>query len=189
MPVPTPTSRMRPPTRSAAAIEVLAALRERRAEDEIVDRSKARPLRIGLRHRVVAQLARHRHVTLLPYNFPDAACPSCAMSAARIVANDAGLCGVVIKYFFDSHSQTTGRKPASADLFPPAPPPAAGIGRIGHILDESAAQHPRLAVRRVIEHAGLPGRNPVLAAGQFDLDPLRRNGAARPAAAAASSAP
>ena len=37
-------------------------------------------------------------------------------------------------------------------------------------LDEAAAEHARLALGRVVEHAGLAGRNAVLAVDQFDLD-------------------
>src|SRR5216683_4662087 len=37
-------------------------------------------------------------------------------------------------------------------------------------LDEAAAEHPRLTVGRVVEHAGLPGRDAVLAGDEIDLD-------------------
>ena len=55
--------------------------------------------------------------------------------------------------------------------------------------DEAAAEHARLALGRVVEHAGLAGRHAVLAVDQFDLDAARLPAAATPAAAAASSAP
>src|SRR5262249_48416218 len=37
-------------------------------------------------------------------------------------------------------------------------------------LDEAAAEHARLAVGRVVERAGLPGRHAVLAGDEIDLD-------------------
>ena len=44
---------------------------------------------------------------------------------------------------------------------------------VGHarpaLRDEAAAEHARLALARVVEHAGLPGRNAVLAVDQLDL--------------------
>ena len=46
---------------------------------------------------------------------------------------------------------------------------ALAVGRRDRALDETAAQHTRLALARVVEHAGLAGRNAVLAVDQFDF--------------------
>src|SRR5690242_4255585 len=41
--------------------------------------------------------------------------------------------------------------------------------RCARALDESAAEHARLSRRRIVEHAGLAGRNALLAGNEFDL--------------------
>src|SRR5262249_57746559 len=44
----------------------------------------------------------------------------------------------------------------------------------GHrALDDAAAQHARLPLRRIVEHTGLPRRHAVLAGDEIDLDPAR----------------
>src|SRR5579871_7023085 len=47
------------------------------------------------------------------------------------------------------------------------------VDRRRHALDEAAAEHARLAVARVVEHAGLAGRDTLLAIDQLDLDAAR----------------
>ena len=47
---------------------------------------------------------------------------------------------------------------------------ARGRRRARRRRDEAAAEHARLALGRVVEHAGLPGRHAVLAVDQLDLD-------------------
>src|SRR6478736_288664 len=39
----------------------------------------------------------------------------------------------------------------------------------GRALDESAAEHARLSRRRIVEHAGLAGRDALFAGNEFDL--------------------
>src|SRR5579883_1487625 len=46
------------------------------------------------------------------------------------------------------------------------------VDRRGHALDEAAAEHARLAVARIVEHAGLAGRDAFFAVDQLDLDPV-----------------
>ena len=45
----------------------------------------------------------------------------------------------------------------------------ARVRRRHRALDETAAEHARLALACVVEHAGLPRRDAVLAVDQFDL--------------------
>ena len=63
-----------------------------------------------------------------------------------------------------------------------------GVRRRQCALDEAAAEHARLAMRCVVEHAGLSGRNALFAAGHLDILPLAP-WRSRPAAAGGSSAP
>src|SRR3979490_3517912 len=39
----------------------------------------------------------------------------------------------------------------------------------GRALDEAAAEHARLSRRRIVEHAGLAGRDALFAGNEFDL--------------------
>src|SRR5689334_5356513 len=100
-------------------------------------------------------------------------------------------------------SFTPTRLASLGDLPPPARKSAPGGGgprglasistrcdqRAGHgrlccgsrlaAADEAAAEHARLAVRGVVEHAGLSGRDALFAAGKLHLDAVA--GAAQPA--------
>src|SRR5262245_483951 len=48
-----------------------------------------------------------------------------------------------------------------------------GLGQRRRLMDDSAAEHTGLPVGRIVEHAGLPRRNAVLAGDEIDLDALR----------------
>src|SRR5262245_43497100 len=48
-----------------------------------------------------------------------------------------------------------------------------GFGQERRLLDDSAAQHARLPVGRIVKHAGLPRRYAVLPGDQINLDALR----------------
>ncbi len=158
---------------------------EKPAEDQVVDRC---PARIGAGHASGVDAVRHSCAS------PCRSCADRGTSASRAIPGQVRRVGPPelrrikgIERLGVSMTAGTALAAARRRPFEGARSRTHGIG--GRAGDETATEDARLALCRIVEDAGLAGRNAILAAGQFNLAAQSRRPSARRAVAAGSSAP